>query len=151
MVWSKRQFLVRWQGYGANEDTWEPEEYLQNCHHLLDAFLARCQPAPTPDPRQVPPPTPRPVPQSIPTRVLKLPSPPFRFPFPFPFPLPPSPPQPPPPAPPVFAVLEDVGGGQFKVALEGGGIIAMTRDELMKDHIDKYSTYLEDVVFTRFC
>lgn len=35
---SKRLFLVRWKGYGPNEDTWEPESNLC-CPEILNAYL----------------------------------------------------------------------------------------------------------------
>lgn len=33
----KREFLIRWKGYGARYDNWEPEENL-NCNDLIAAF-----------------------------------------------------------------------------------------------------------------
>jgi hypothetical protein len=48
-------------------------------------------------------------------------------------------------------VLEEVKDGQFKVALVGGKIAIMTREELMRDHREKYSSYLQDLVLTQFC
>lgn len=35
----RRQFLIRWKGYGADSDTWEQEENL-NCSQLIEEFLA---------------------------------------------------------------------------------------------------------------
>lgn len=35
---SKRLFLVRWKGYGPDEDTWEPEPNLC-CPEILNAYL----------------------------------------------------------------------------------------------------------------
>ncbi|KYN27296.1 PREDICTED: heterochromatin protein 1-like [Trachymyrmex cornetzi] len=35
----RRQFLVRWVGYGENDDTWENEKDL-NCSQLIEDFLA---------------------------------------------------------------------------------------------------------------
>ncbi|XP_050537233.1 uncharacterized protein LOC126903206 isoform X2 [Daktulosphaira vitifoliae] len=34
----KREFLIRWKGFRAEDDTWEKEEHL-NCHELLEQFL----------------------------------------------------------------------------------------------------------------
>lgn len=34
----RRQFLVRWVGYGENDDTWENEKDL-NCPQLIEDFL----------------------------------------------------------------------------------------------------------------
>jgi len=34
----KREFLVRWLGYGPEHDTWEPEENLQNCQESLGRY-----------------------------------------------------------------------------------------------------------------
>lgn len=38
----EREFLVRWKGYSAKEETWEPESHL-NCKHLIDAYLKKCE------------------------------------------------------------------------------------------------------------
>lgn len=38
----KREFLVRWKGYSAKDDTWEPEEHL-NCKDLINAYLKKCE------------------------------------------------------------------------------------------------------------
>ena len=35
----RRQFLVRWKGYGEDADTWEQEKDL-NCQQLIEEFLA---------------------------------------------------------------------------------------------------------------
>jgi hypothetical protein len=35
---NKRFFLVKWQGYPASENTWEPEENLLTCQGLLDNY-----------------------------------------------------------------------------------------------------------------
>ena len=38
VVRGQEQFLIRWKGYGANEDTWEPTCNLENSRRLLDEF-----------------------------------------------------------------------------------------------------------------
>ena len=35
----KREFLVRWKGWGPDGDTWEPEDNL-DCQDLIDKFMA---------------------------------------------------------------------------------------------------------------
>lgn len=35
---SKREFLVKWAGYGVEHNTWEPESNLANCQELLKAY-----------------------------------------------------------------------------------------------------------------
>uniref|UniRef100_A0A4W3IU24 Chromodomain Y like 2 n=1 Tax=Callorhinchus milii TaxID=7868 RepID=A0A4W3IU24_CALMI len=30
--------LIRWKGYGSNEDTWEPEHHLLHCEEFIDEF-----------------------------------------------------------------------------------------------------------------
>ena len=32
------QYLIRWKGYDQEFDTWEPEEYVNNCQELLDDY-----------------------------------------------------------------------------------------------------------------
>ena len=34
----KREFLVKWLGYGLEHNTWEPESNLTNCPEVLQAF-----------------------------------------------------------------------------------------------------------------
>jgi hypothetical protein len=103
----KRSFLVRWQGYNASDDTWEPEEHLANSKHLLDSFLERCNV------------------EGFANVQCERPT-------------------------PISAVLEEMMDGKFKVALIGGKIVVMTREELMRDHREKYCSFLEDIVITRF-
>lgn len=33
-----RQYLVKWKGYDDFENTWEPEENLQHCEDLIEAY-----------------------------------------------------------------------------------------------------------------
>lgn len=35
----KKEFRIRWKGYGEDQDTWEPENML-SCKDLIDAFMA---------------------------------------------------------------------------------------------------------------
>lgn len=35
------QYLVRWKGYGAFDDTWEPATHLENASEKVKEFLAR--------------------------------------------------------------------------------------------------------------
>lgn len=35
---TKREFRVRWKGYGENDDTWHDEEYLHSCLDLLQHY-----------------------------------------------------------------------------------------------------------------
>ncbi len=34
----RKEYLVHWKGYGSWEDSWEPEENLENAQELLRAF-----------------------------------------------------------------------------------------------------------------
>lgn len=37
-----RQFLVRWMGFKASDDTWEPEEHLE-CPDLIEKFMSKVE------------------------------------------------------------------------------------------------------------
>lgn len=37
----KREFLVRWAGFSKADDTWEPEEHIDE--NLLDKFLQKVE------------------------------------------------------------------------------------------------------------
>lgn len=39
-ITGKRQLLLRWAGYDASADTWEPVEHLAGAAELLSAFDA---------------------------------------------------------------------------------------------------------------
>lgn len=39
LVKGVKQFLIRWKGYGADSDTWEPESTL-SCSELIAKFIA---------------------------------------------------------------------------------------------------------------
>jgi hypothetical protein len=36
----KREFLIKWLGYGPEHNTWEPEANLENCSELLTEYWA---------------------------------------------------------------------------------------------------------------
>ncbi|KAK6635845.1 hypothetical protein RUM44_001099 [Polyplax serrata] len=40
----EREFLVRWKGYSAKDDTWEPERHL-NCTELINEYMKKCDEA----------------------------------------------------------------------------------------------------------
>ena len=37
---SRREFLIKWEGYGPEHNTWEPETNCHNCLELIDAYFA---------------------------------------------------------------------------------------------------------------
>ena len=38
---NKKQYLVRWKGFTPGDDTWEPEEYLQNAKEKIEEYLSQ--------------------------------------------------------------------------------------------------------------
>lgn len=44
------QYKVKWKGYPASEDLWQPVENLTNCSEMVEAFHARNPNAPRPPP-----------------------------------------------------------------------------------------------------
>ena len=45
----KKEFLVKWKGYGDAERTWEPLEHLDNARNVLDKWTAQSSKAPPAD------------------------------------------------------------------------------------------------------
>lgn len=36
----QEEYFVKWKGYSAKDNTWEPKENLKNCQGALDKFEA---------------------------------------------------------------------------------------------------------------
>ncbi|KOC63455.1 Chromobox protein like protein 3, partial [Habropoda laboriosa] len=47
-----RQFLIRWKGFTAADDSWEPEENL-NCPELIEKFMRKVEKAKTTEAREL--------------------------------------------------------------------------------------------------
>ena len=45
---NKLQYLVDWEGYGPEDRTWEPSEYLANAQDLVNQFHKRYPLKPSP-------------------------------------------------------------------------------------------------------
>ncbi len=43
LIHNQRYFLIKWKGYDSDENSWEPEDNLQNCQSLLRNFLGSPQ------------------------------------------------------------------------------------------------------------
>lgn len=50
-VRGKLMYLVKWKGYGEDENTWEPREHLQD-NELLREEMEQCPLQPKPQPRK---------------------------------------------------------------------------------------------------
>ncbi|XP_025993060.1 chromobox protein homolog 5 [Solenopsis invicta] len=47
-----KEFLIRWKGFSANDDTWEPEKNL-NCQELISKFMQKVEQAKTSEMREL--------------------------------------------------------------------------------------------------
>lgn len=48
----RREFLIRWKGWGPSGDTWEPEEHL-NCTKLIEKYMEKVDNAKSKDPKEL--------------------------------------------------------------------------------------------------